>query len=175
MTSLIHLLCAKGICLLPRRIAHEALSWPSLSAQSRMFCSLEAPPRAVASCVFSQPVGGGRLIQSLVILSLICFLVLSAFLRPGMARGLCWTLQSVIVVFCSFMSDHPRVPGCQRGLDFAVETSSSEISLRTVNIFPPVLCGRALLLLCGRNKAHPVLCPLGYEAATGKKRPENCA
>lgn len=111
VTTSLHLLCAQSVCLLPRSTAHEALSWSSLRDHSRAFCSLEAPLRAVASWVFAQPVGGGRLIWFLLIHSLICFSVHSAFPRPGMAWGLCWALQPVIMVFYSSMSDHSPVPG----------------------------------------------------------------
>lgn len=126
----------------------------------------------MASWVFAQPVGGGRLIRFPLIHTLIGFLVHSALPRPGLAQGLCWALQPVTVVFSSFVSESPPVPGCllhsafpglscvgQEGLGFTVETNNSEISLGNIKVFPHVLCGWGLFLLHSHIEAH---CPVPF-------------
>lgn len=135
-----------------------ATSWPSLSTMSRTFRSLEASFRAVASWVFAQPVGRGRLIWFLLIHSLICSLVHSTNIfkaRYG-ARPLLGTGPS----HSSFLFSPPQiphvgpspVPGCllhsafpsltcvsQKGRGFAVEINSSEIFQGNIKVFPHCL------------------------------------
>lgn len=163
VTSSLHrLFCARGICpetqrkqpsgLAGRQCTSprpsESSSQPSLSDREQ---DILFPPRAMASWVFAQPVGGGTLTQFLLIDSLICFFVRSTNTVKGRygARPLLDT-RPVTVVFHplglgSLVSHQPPFPGCllhaafpglpcvsQKGLGFAVEADNSEISLATV-------------------------------------------